>query len=71
MTVFILIEEHQNDHGYVDTAIAGVFQHQRAARDQEAAARRRARAEGLLVEDEDSPDGGWQVSWKVEEYAVT
>ena len=25
----------------------------------------------LIVEDDDSPDGEWQVSWKVEEYAVS
>ena len=48
MTVFVLIREDQNEHGYVDAA----------------------RQEGLVVEDDDSPDGEWQVSWKVEEHTV-
>jgi len=25
MTVFVLIREDQNEHGYIDTSIAGVF----------------------------------------------
>ena len=70
MTVFVLIREDQNEHGYIDTSIAGVFRDESLARDNEAIERRRAREEGLLVEDDDSPDGEWQVSWKVEEYLV-
>ena len=26
--------------------------------------------QGLVVEDDESPDGEWQVSWKVEEHDV-
>jgi len=29
-----------------------------------------AREEGLVVEDDESPDGEWQVSWKVEEHLM-
>ena len=71
MTVHVLIREDQNEHGYVDTAIVGVFQHEHVAREREAAERRQARELGLIVEDHDSQDGEWQVSWKVEEYAVS
>lgn len=70
MTVFVLIQEHQNEHGYVDTSIAGVFHDEQAAREQEGLERRRGREQGLIVEDDDSPDGEWQVSWTVEEYTV-
>ena len=70
MTVFVLIQEHQNEHGYVDTSIADVFHDEHAAREQEAIERRHAREQGVIVEDDDSPDGEWQVSWKVEAYAV-
>ncbi|MGH9203746.1 MAG: hypothetical protein ACRD2A_21170 [Vicinamibacterales bacterium] len=70
MTVFLLIREDQNEHGYVDTSIAAVFHDAHVAREQEALERRRAREQGLIVEDEDSPDGEWQVSWIVEEHAV-
>ena len=70
MTVFVLIQEHQNEHGYIDTAITGVFAHEHVAREREAAERLNARAQGLIVEDDDSPDGEWQVCWRIEEYAV-
>ena len=70
MTVFVLIQEHENEHGYIDTSINGVFHDEHVAREREAAERRNARDHGLIVEDDDSPDGEWQVSWKVEEYDV-
>jgi hypothetical protein len=71
MTVYVLIREDQNEHGYVDTSIAGIFHTDHVAWEQEAIERRYAREQGLIVEDDDSPDGEWQVSWKVEEYAVS
>jgi len=71
MTIFVLIREDQNEHGYVDTSIAGVFHQGHIAREQEAVERRNAREQGLIVEDDDSADGEWQVSWFVEEYAVS
>ena len=70
MTVFVLIREDQNEHGYVDTSIAGVFRDESLARDNEVIERRRARDEGLIVEDDDT-EGEWQVSWKVEEFLVS
>jgi hypothetical protein len=71
MTVFVLIRECQSEHGYVDTSIAGVFDNEQLAREQEAAERHNAREQGLIAEDEDSPDGEWEVSWIVEEHAVS
>jgi hypothetical protein len=71
MTVFVLIREDQSEHGYVDTSVAGVFSDEHVAREQEAIERRLARDQGLIVEDDDSPDGEWQASWRVEEYAVS
>lgn len=70
MTVYVLIREDQNELGYIDTSIAGVFQVERAAKEQEAIERRNAREQGLIVEDESS-DGDWQVSWVVEEHLVS
>ena len=43
MTVFVLIREDQNEHGYVDTSIAGVFR--------EAASRRRWRPSSVCMRD--------------------
>lgn len=71
MTVFVLIREDQNEHGYVDTSIAGVFHTEHVAREHESVERRNAREQGLIVEDDDSPAGEWQVSWTVEEHAVS
>jgi hypothetical protein len=70
MTVFVLIREDQNEHGYVDTPIAGVFREAGVAKEMETLERLHARQEGLVVEDDDSPDGEWQISWKVEEHTV-
>ncbi len=70
MTVFVLIREDQNEHGYVDTSIVGVFREAGVAKEMETAERLHARQEGLVVEDDETPDGEWQVSWNVEEQTV-
>jgi hypothetical protein len=67
----VLFKQRNESLRCVDTSIAGVFQYEHVAREREAAERRNAREQGLVVEDDDSPDGGWQVSWKVEEYPVS
>ena len=70
MTVFVLIREDQNEHGYIETSITGVFREAGVAKEMETLERLHARQEGLVVEDDDSPDGEWQVCWKVEEHTV-
>jgi hypothetical protein len=71
MTVFVLIQEHQNEHGYIDTSIAGVFRNEHAAQEHETIERRQARDQGLIVEDDHGPDVDWQMSWKIEEWVVS
>jgi len=70
MTVFVLIREGQNEHGYVDTSIAGIPPRARRPGTRGGGTPKRSRA-GLIVEDDDSPDGEWQVSWILKEYAVS
>ena len=70
MTIFVVIREDQNAHGYIDTSITGVFREALVAKEIEALERLRARQKGLMVEDDESPDGEWQVSWKIEEHDV-
>jgi len=71
MTVFVLIREDQNEHGYIDTSITGVFQGKHLAEEHQVLERLHARDQGLVVEDDESPDGEWQVSWKIEEHLVS
>lgn len=71
MTVYVLIREDQNEYGYIDTSITGVFYDRSAANKRESAERRNARAQGMLVEDDESPDGEWQVSWMIKEHLVS
>ena len=71
MTVFVLIREDQNEMGFVDAAVLGVFATQEnahaAQRVDEAAARR----VGLRsATDPDTVDGEWQVSWGIEEHTL-
>jgi hypothetical protein len=70
MTVYILIREDQNEHGYIDTSITGVFREEREALECMARERLRATEEGLVVEDDES-DADWQVSWKIEQHSVS
>jgi hypothetical protein len=70
MTVYVLIREDQNEHGYVDVSIAGIFGDVRTAQEHEEAARARARQQRLRISDADDSDPDWQVSWKVEDYLV-
>jgi hypothetical protein len=71
MTVYVLIREDQNPHGFVDTSVAGVFLTQVAAECCETSERQRALAQAMVVEDDTSPDGEWQVSWRIEEHTAS
>ena len=46
MTVYILLREDQNEHGYIDTSIAGVFREARVAKEMETLERLHARRAG-------------------------
>jgi hypothetical protein len=71
MVVYVLIRENQNEHGYIDTDIAGIFSNERFALQREEEERARARQDGLRLSDEEESDPDWQVSWKVEDHFVS
>jgi hypothetical protein len=48
MTVFGLIREDQNEHGYIDTSITGVFREARIGKEMETLERLHARQEGQM-----------------------
>ncbi|PYR79238.1 MAG: hypothetical protein DMF87_11860 [Acidobacteria bacterium] len=68
MVVYVVIREDQNEHGFVDTSIDGLFRTQQEADAFVDECTGEARAEGLRLED-DYP-GDWDVYWKVEQHTV-
>jgi hypothetical protein len=71
MTVYLIVREEQNGHGFVDTDVIGAYRERAGAesrlRDEEAA----VRTAGRLVEgDDDVPDGEWVVSFHLREQAL-
>ncbi len=70
MTVYILIREDQNEHGYIDTSIVGVYTCESKADEAKVVESMRARADGLVVENDESPDGEWQVSWMIRAHDI-
>lgn len=70
MVVFVLVREDQNEHGFIDTSITGVFGHKQEAAQEESLQRLRAAAVGFVIEDEDCSDPAWQVAWRIEEHSL-
>ena len=71
MDVYLLIREDQNDHGFVDTGVLGVFRRkgdaEQALKD-ETEIERRA---GMLIDgDANTPGGEWQVSLRIEDHPL-
>lgn len=72
VTIYVLIREDQNQHGFVDTGIVGTFRERSQARAvlerEEGAARR----QGALVRGDDvgEMEGEWEVCWTIEEHAL-
>lgn len=71
MTVYVLIRENQNEHGYVDIDVAGVFADKAAALAWQSTDRVHAEAQSLRISDEEESEPEWQVGWRVEEHAVS
>ena len=72
MTVYILIREDQNDHGFVDTSITGVFLRKDHAEEAMAEEAGEAREQHLRVEGDDDPeDDDWDVCWFIEKHALS
>jgi hypothetical protein len=71
MRVYLLVREEQNEHGFVDTDVIGVYRHRADAEGELHAEVTSARVAGRLVEgDDEVPDGAWEVSFRVQEQAL-
>jgi hypothetical protein len=69
MTVYVLLREHQNEYGYVDTSVEGVFYQQNDATRRLSEERHKARLDGLRLCDEND-DGEWEVAWSIERHSL-
>ena len=70
MTIHVVVREDQNQHGFIDASVVGLF---RAREDADAFIRSSAhyaRAEGRVVFGDDESEPHWDVSWTVEPHAV-
>jgi hypothetical protein len=70
MRVYVLVREDQNDHGFVDVSVDGIFRSKADAESLQRNEEADARGRGLLVDGETQPEADWQVSWKIEEHDV-
>lgn len=71
MTVYLLLREEQNEHGFVDTDVIGAYRERADAEGRLRAAAAGARIAGRLVEgDDDVRDAEWEVSFYLREQAV-
>jgi hypothetical protein len=72
MNVYVLIREDQNDHGFVDTSIEGVYTQECDAAAMKESEEQDARTAGSRVCGDSGHwhESDWQVYWKIEEHAV-
>lgn len=72
MTISVLIREDQNQHGFIDTGIVGIFRERPQAQTVLERDERQARREGTLVRGDDvgEMEGEWEVCWTIEAHAL-
>ena len=71
MTVHVVIREDQNDYGFIDTSVAGIFERRDDADSFVASSVSTAREEGLRVCGDPESEPDWQVSWMIETHRVS
>jgi hypothetical protein len=70
MTIYVLIREDQNDHGFVDAPVVGLFRNQKDADAALRTSEAESRAEGLLVCGDPGAEPDWEVYWKDEPHSL-
>jgi hypothetical protein len=71
MTVHIVMREDQNDYGFIDTSVAGLFRRRSDAEMFVASSVSGAREEGLRVCGDPGTEPDWQVSWLIESHPLS
>ena len=71
MTIYLLIREDQNQHGFVDTGVIGAFRSKEDAEEYRCTEVQVERENGMRVDGEEGcPPGDWDVALRVEEHAL-
>ena len=70
MTVYVLVREDQNEHGFVDASIIGLFRNQDEAAVLLKSSRAEARKQGLRVCGDPGTEPEWEVSWNIEPHSL-
>lgn len=73
MQVFVVIREDQNDHGFVDTSVSGIYRRREEAEAYVTQWKADARADGLHVsgdDDDDWEEVDWEVHYKIEAHVL-
>lgn len=70
MTVWVLIREDQNQHGFVDTSVVGLFRTQKEANAVLKSSVAEAREEGLRVCGDPGTEPEWEVCWTIEVHSL-
>jgi hypothetical protein len=65
-TVHVVIREDQNEHGFVDTSVVGLFRSRRDADVFVESSSVGARGQGLRVWGDPGTEPDWDVSWIIE-----
>lgn len=71
MTVHVVMREDQNDYGFIDTSVAGLFRSRSDAEMFVASSVSGAREEGLRVCGDPGTEPDWQVSWLIESHPLS
>jgi hypothetical protein len=70
MTVHVVIREDQNEYGFIDTSVVGLFRSRNNADIFVESSASGARDEGLRVCGDPGTEPDWQVSWLIESHTL-
>lgn len=72
-TVHVLVKEHQDHYGFIDTNVVGVYVRRSDAIEHMSRDKVLARRSGLRTcgDEDGDDDGDWQVHWRIEEHQLS
>lgn len=70
MTVHVVIREDQNEHGFVDTSVVGLFRSRKEANAFLKSSIATARNDGLRVCGDPGTEPDWEVYWMIESHPL-